>query len=283
MQAAQRTSRLGVTTLLAVSLTGLLAVSLTGSAHAQADEQALALVEKAGTYVAEYERRLSSVVCEERQRQEFMKPDGGVSRTRTLVSDLLIVNTSTGFLSLRDVMTVDGTRVSGREARLRKLFLENSRPPLEQARQIAEETSRYNIGIRRDLDPMMMALGVLRPGSTTQFRFTRTDDGVAFEEWPAKPGTRPDPDAMAVHGRFVIAADGQVLGSTFLADHPEGHLAVHVRYAEDPDVQLLVPVEMREEYDSIGRRRSDDTRVFSTYSNCRQFQVIVEERLERVK
>ena len=275
MQFALRASLLGVTV--------HLAVSLTATGHAQADEQALAMVDKAATYVAEYERRLSSVVCEEHQRQEFLTPDGRVSRTRTLVSDLLIANTSAGFLSFRDVMTVDGTRVNDREARLRKLFLENARPPLEQARQIAEETSRYNIGVRRDLDPMMMALGVLRPGSTTQFRFTRTADGVAFEEWPAKPGTRPDPDAMAVHGRFTIGANGQVLGSTFLADHPEGHLSVQVRYAEDPDVQLLVPVEMREAYDSIGRRRSDDTRVLSTYSNCRQYQVIVEERLERVK
>ena len=266
--------------------TGILAIGLllqAGSGlRAQDADSARTLVDQAAAYVQAYEQRLSSVVCEEHQTQLVVKPDGSTSRRRDLVSDILIVKAGADTLTFRDVLAVDGKPVRDRQTRLRQLFLERTRAPLEQARRIASESARYDIGVRRQIDPLMLALGVLRPGSESQFRFARTDDGVSFEEWPSQNGSRRRGTArnMSLHGRFAIDPEGRVLSSSFSADHAEAALTVDVLYGEDPILNLLLPVRMHERYRDVARPTSDQTDISSSYAACRQFRVTVDERFE---
>jgi hypothetical protein len=266
------------------ALTALVLLATGSGIVGQDANRADLLVSKAAAYVQAYEQRLSSVVCEERQTQLVVRANGTTSRRRELISDILIVKVGDSILSFRDVIAVEGKPVRDRQTRLRQLFLESTRAPLDQARRIASESARYNIGVPRLIDPLMLALGVLRQGSDSQFRFTSTDDGVSFEEWPAagreRSRRRGGTDNMSLRGRFSIDPDGRVLRSTFLADHPEAELTVDVRYQEDPVLNLLLPVEMHERYRDVAQPNADHTDISSAYSACRQFRVTVDERFE---
>jgi hypothetical protein len=135
----------------------ILAIALAATATARGalrqqpgDVPAATIVERAGRYVEAYEQAFSAVVSEERQVQKLVRPDGRVRQVRELKSDFLLVKTGSEWLqAFRDVIEVDGKPVRNREDRLRKLFLEAPKTALEQARAIARESQRHNIGVSR--------------------------------------------------------------------------------------------------------------------------------------
>ena len=51
------------------------------------------IVERAGIYVQAFEKEFSAVVCEERQVQKLVRPDGTTHKDRQLRSDFLLVKT----------------------------------------------------------------------------------------------------------------------------------------------------------------------------------------------
>ena len=97
-------------------------------------------------------QEFSAIVCEEQQVQTMVRPNGRVAKTRRLVSDLAFIRIREGSWRhqvYRDVRSVDGKPVRNRDDRLRKLFLEGSKTAIDQARAIAEESNRYNLGVNR--------------------------------------------------------------------------------------------------------------------------------------
>ena len=86
---------------------------------------------RAGLYVDEFQRQLSSIVAEETYLQEVVPAvgmygnAGGAIQRRRLRSDLLLVRPENGdrWVQFRDVFEVDGRLVRDREERLVKLFL----------------------------------------------------------------------------------------------------------------------------------------------------------------
>src|SRR4051812_39724094 len=89
-----------------------------------------AVLARAGAYVADFHRQLSSIVAEERDVQDWRRVldrRRGTNQLahRELVSDLLLVKPD-GFrvwMEFRDVFEVDGTPVRERDQRLVKMFL----------------------------------------------------------------------------------------------------------------------------------------------------------------
>jgi len=251
-------------------------------AHAQ-DAGVPDLVSRAGRYVEEYERQLSAVVCEERQTQRVVKSDGTTGKRRELVSDLLMIRTGDSTQTFRDVIAVDSKPVRSRQERLRKLFLGTPRGREKQARAIAEESARYNIGFNRGMDTLMLPLAILHAKSATGFRFARAPDGLTFDEFQSpsmvgyvRRGTRLD---MPLHGGLTIeSSTGRLSEARLVAENPRFVVTLDVRYAEDSASGLLVPIESREDYRTPDEK--DRLEVSSTYSNFRRFQVTVDEHVE---
>ncbi len=73
------------------------------------------LVARAGRYVEEYEKVFSALVCEERQTQRLVRPNGKIEKHRDLISDFLLVKVGAErLMAFRDVLQVDGRRVRNR-------------------------------------------------------------------------------------------------------------------------------------------------------------------------
>lgn len=275
-------------------LAGSLALSLVAAAaiaqpHAQSGDQAAsALVERASRYVEDYLEAFSAVVCEERQVQTLVKPDGRVSKRRELRSDFLLAKIETVWMQeFRDVLEVDGREVRNRDDRLRKLFLESSKTAVEQARAIARESGRYNIGITRNGNSPLLPLRILSPRIASGFRFTLSGASLAFEEFRTpsllRRTTSKDSINLMSKGAFEVdTGTGRVLAAELTASgSPPAHsFSISVRYAEDPQLKLLVPVEVREKYWRPDRPRDDRLDAVASYSNYRRFTVTVDESIK---
>ena len=248
---------------------------------------AAAVVERAGRYVDAYETAFSAIVCEERQVQTLVGPDGRVHKTRRLRSDFLLVKIGTAWMPVfRDVLDVDGKPTKNREDRLRKLFLEHPKTAVEQARAIAKESQRYNIGLSRTGNSPLLPLRVLNPRVASGFHFALSGLSLTFEEfsspsllgWLRSDGRH---DLMS-RGSFLVDADGRVLSAELTAGGPPPSysVALTVRYRDDPQLKLLVPVDMTERYWRPGKPGDDRLEVASVYANFRRFQVTTDEQIK---
>ena len=79
---------------------------------------------------------------------------------------------TTGWVSFRDVLTVNKRPVRDHEERLLKLLQSPQSNALEQARRIARESARFNLGsIIRTMNVPDMALEYLQPRHGDRIRF----------------------------------------------------------------------------------------------------------------
>jgi len=262
--------------------------AMAAAAPARQANDTAAMLDRASRYVEDYEKSFAAIVSEEHQVQKIVRADGRVKRTRELRSDFLLIKTGPAWAQVfRDVIEVDGKPLRNREDRLRKLFLENPRTALTQARAIAEESARHNVGMNRTGNSPLLPLVFLHPREVKRSRFTLSSDTLSFEEFQtpslmrtARGSRRFD---LFARGSFVVeAATGRVFGGEFLAiGPPESYSAsLAVRYLEDPQLKLMVPSFARERYWFDGKPKEDRVDVESRYSNFRRFQVSVEEKIK---
>jgi hypothetical protein len=259
----------------------LLAVA--GARQAPAGDASLAVVlQRAGVYVTDFHRTLSRIIAEERYVQHWeILWDGPHKRSndlgeRRLVSDLMLVKPkgAADWLQYRDTFEVDGKPVRVRQERLSALLADRSKSAADQVERIREESARYNLGdIDRNVNTPMLAMRFLEPENQSRFHFKRTTDRaalnlhlapdtdgvfrVAAEVWtieydeterPTIIRTRNNKDLPA-HGRFWIDPDnGHVLMSELSAGNRAVRGTIDVSYQSEPLVGMLVPIEMREDY-----------------------------------
>lgn len=290
-------------TVLLILLTGL-----ARSASSSAQEPTIAdVLERAATYVADFNRELSGIVSEERYVQTWTRAKGvppDPSR-RELVSDLMLVkpDRSTAWVQYRDVFEVDGTPIRDRGERLTELFLRPSPSADAQIARIQEESARHNLGdIPRTLNTPLFALQFLSAEFQPRFTFKRTGDRrsaasnraaadtgafrVSTEIWviqfdetgsPTIVGTADNKDVPA-RGRFWIEpATGRVLMSELVVGNRARSGKIDVSYRSEPLLGLLVPIEMRERYEERRTRSRIDG--VASYGRFRQFQAQVDERV----
>ena len=266
-------------------------VSVTAAGGVRSPEQdpaTAAIVERGGRYVEAYQRDFSAVVSEELQVQTLVRADGRVRQTRELKSDFLLVRTGPVVTqAFRDVIEVDGKPVRNREDRLRKLFLDTPKTAVEQASAIARESERHNIGVHRTGNSPLLPLMVLDPRLASGFRFAQAGGSLTFEEFrtPSFLGTRRNGTRydLLSRGSFEIEADtGRVLAAeiTAIGPAPSYAASLAVRYAEDPKLKLMVPVDVREGYWFPARPKDDRLEVVCTYTNFRRFQVTYGEQIK---
>jgi hypothetical protein len=268
------------------------------------------VLERAAAYVADFHRQLSSIVAEERYVQDWSRVLDRRRGTnnldhRELVSDLLLVKPE-GFkawMEYRDVFEVDGSPVRERDRRLEKLFLTPTWSTTDQIRRILSESARFNIGdIQRNVNTPIFPLVFLESANHFRFKFKQTEDRkpttaadmsaadgafrvstevwvVAYQEKEAHTMIRTDGERdLPSKGRFWIdPATGRVLMSELTAENRNIRATIDVSYQSEPLLGLLVPIEMRERYES--KRSGSLVEGRATYGRFRQFQVKVDEKL----
>jgi hypothetical protein len=273
------------------------------------------VLQRAATYVGDFQRQLAGIVAEERYVQQVKyfipaavigavpRPNVPADARRVLLSDLLLVKPegATRWIQFRDVFEVDGKAVHDRNERLVKLFLEPTASSAQQATQIVNESARFNIGsVQRTINVPVLALIVLDPAHQRRFSFDRSQNRkpqlgsepkvagadvwvIEYDELSAGTLIRTNNDRdLPMHGRIWIeASSGRVFATELVADDTNLKGTVDVTYRPERSLSLLVPSEMRERYEL----RRDGTKVegTATYGKFRQFQVKVDEKIAPIK
>jgi hypothetical protein len=296
-----------------------LVAALPETSAVAAQDDLAAVLARAGDYVTIFQRELAGIVAEEHYEQiihtsnVFAWPN--LVTHRALKSDLLLVRPQDAdeWIQFRDVFEVDGQPVRDRSDRLVKLFLEPSGSTGQQVRRIVLESARYNIGnVVRTINVPILPLSVLDPVNQPRFRFERDeasknrvtiDNLVVTTDLPASANFRVSTDVWVIRyrevrrktlihttagrdlpsrGRFWIEpSTGRVLMSELIAGDATVEGQIDVSYQSQPLLGLRVPVEMREKYHMT--REPTTTEGSATYTNFRQFQVKVDEKLGPIK
>jgi hypothetical protein len=267
------------------------------------------LLAKATWYSIDFVNKLSSVVAEERYLQDSnvalatvaipglggrgapgMSVPRGSSKHRELRADFLIVKSGgENWTPFRDVFEVDHIPIRDRDERLAKLFL-NTKPDAgseEQAKAIAEESGRYNLGsVQRTINNPVFALIFLQPDVRPRFKFTygkadrKNADDIRVVEYveetrPTVIAGRPGED-MPAFGRFWIEnATGRVLKAELRVEVKDIKANLTTTFRSDERLGIDVPNEFREEYDLRDSRVSG----IASYSRFRRFEVKSSEEL----
>ena len=267
-----------------------------GVARVSTEQQAPSLqvvLERAGAYLADYQRQVSAVVSEELYDQVARTGSVQVSERRKTRSDVLVIaNERTGWVVFRDVFEVDGKPLRDRDERLEKLLLKPDADTYLQARRIAEESARFNVNFRgrtfgRTLNNPMATLRYLALQNQHRSRFkvertTSVDGAKAIElrfDEQQKPRILASPDQAAGGGRFWLdPVSGRVLRSELSIQTLAWGLPIvsniKVTFALEPRIGVSVPVAMEESY-RLGAFDGQSIEARATYSRFRKFSVDV--------
>jgi hypothetical protein len=258
------------------------------------------VVTRAGQYAVDYGRALASVLAEEDYTQRLVWRRGHAPlQERRLRSEIAFVRLadSTEWLALRNVLTVDDVPVRYAEGRLERLLRDSDRSLLSQARSIAGESARHNLGpITREVNVPTMALHFVHPSHQSNCRFQKAGEEAVDGEraWIVRFKERDrggliggaDGRNLPAEGRlWIVPSDGRVVRSElvvkdFVRDSGGAKAAINVTWRRDVPLDLWVPSEMREHYEgpwsamsAPGRQERYDIEGVATYSNYRRFSV----------
>lgn len=198
--------------------TMIAAVSVAGQSSGDLE----ATLQKLGRYVSAYGEQASILVAEEKYTQRVTTAGSETARPHNLVAEFAIVKTAAGWTGFRDVVEVNGKKVTERRDRLLTLFTESTGTESELTR-IANESARYNIGpVATNLNLPTTALLFFQPENLVRFTFTRTGakkiagtptTEISFTETqsPTLVRTRDGRDAPLTGKLWVNSEDGTVL------------------------------------------------------------------------
>jgi hypothetical protein len=240
------------------------------------------LLAAAAKYVAEYDKKFSAVVSEEKYEQVVTQSTGfRAQQRRTLVSDVILINAGdAGWISLRDVYQVDGSPVRDHTDRLLKLLTNPAPDAYQQALRLAQEGARFNIGsMSRSINVPSTALRFVRQENQRHSSFSvagmKTIDGVntaelAFTETATPRLIRSPADAPADGKVWLEPASGRIVQTELSLKFEKSSSAkITVHYGADAKIGMWVPVRMDEVYIlALGQVVSGraDYRNFRTFS-----------------
>jgi hypothetical protein len=242
------------------------------------------LLEAGGKYVADYDKKFSAVVSEEKYDQTATQPGFRVQQRRTLISDVILINAGVaGWISLRDVFQVDGTPVRDHTDRLLKLLTNPAPDGYQQALRLVQEGARFNIGsLSRSINVPSTALRFVRQDMQRQsvfdFNGLKTINGIsvaelAFKETGTPRLIRTPADAAAEGKIWLEPASGRIVQTELSLKFEKGSFAkITVHYAPEPKISLWVPVRMDEIY-TLSSGQTITGR--ADYRNFRMFSVDV--------
>jgi hypothetical protein len=256
------------------------------------DPQRVVLLARLAEYLAAYVREFGNVVGEEDYNQRMIRGGTAPNMARHLKSDLLLVATGDdiGWTQYRDVFEVDGRPVRDREARVKKLFIENPAEAWRQAREINNESARYNVGNTfRNINTPILPLEYLSPKRIGGLSFWRdgeeTIDGIratelAFEETARPTLVQPDnerADVPATGTLWIDPSNGRILKTRISLKAGRSEMTTTVVYKPVPGLGLWVPAQMNENYSSP----AEEIEGRAVYRNFRSFNVTTDVEIKK--
>lgn len=254
-----------------------------------ADEPSLKdVVRRLGAYVQAYGEKASIIVATERFTQRVR---GAFVQDRVTVADFAIVKAAGlgGWVGFRDVVEVDGARVSDREERLIQVLTAAS-GRMDEAQRLSNESARFNIGpIQRNFNVPTAGLFFFRPENLDRFKFTRKGvqrDGtweIGFRE-TSRPTLVRTPTGVSVPADGSIWVDAETGTVTrtrihmtiVVAPTPDdprtGSAEIDVTYRRVPALDMWLPEAMTESYEGNAGLGPSRTIAEAKYTDYRQFQ-----------
>lgn len=272
---------------------------------AAAQPQGADLLPRIHAYVERFQKELPSIVAEEHYVQvvtstnapsvdavESGRPEAFASGKRVLRSDVLMVTVpgTMGWVLFRDVFEVDGQRIRDREDRLLALLQSPDTDAVAQARRLAAESARYNLGrVQRTTNLPDAVLQYLKAASASRMAFdapraSTPVDGAATVVIRFRETARPTivtslrgANVPASGQVWAHAATGAIVKTELkLSDLSTDGVFV-VEFAFDEPSGLRLPAKMTERYTSP----NEDVRATAQYSNVRRFNVSTNETLRK--
>jgi hypothetical protein len=268
----------------------LLIASTLGAGAPAAAQSAPDAIASVRAFAQQYQREAPSLVAFEEYVQD-VTDRRGISEHQVTTAELVMVRlqSAANWITFRDVLTVNKRPVRDREERLLKLLQSPEASALAQARRIAQESARFNLGrITRTMNVPDMALEYLQPRHDARIRFEtqgpETIDGrpvvvLRFRETagPSMVRDMAGRDLLA-RGRVWAEPDSGAIVRTelFLEDRvSKGTCTVEFRI--DPRVGIRVPIKMTERYSMTG----ETIDAVASYSDFRRFAVSTDEKLTK--
>ncbi len=258
---------------------------------AQAEPTLDEVLARVHAYLVEYAKQLPAMIATERYEQRF--GSGRRRNQRLLISDygLIQVQGDSEWLGFREVLTVDGKPITDSARRLAELLAKPSPRALQQARRIAEESARYNIGpIVRTINDPAVVLELLDHRHRDRMRFVRGGNETIGGErvWTLRYQEIGGPTIirtvdrkdLPVRGRaWVNPETGRILRADAAIDLGFGVTGtLDVTFQVDDRLGFAVPSKMTERY--TNRNLVAVSTGEATYSNFRRFTVDTEENIQ---
>jgi hypothetical protein len=261
---------------------------------AAAQPEPAGLVPRIHAYVDRFQRELPSIVAEEHYVQVATSVTESMSRPseRVLRSDILMITVpgTIGWVSFRDVFEVDGHRIRDRADRLLDLLRSPNANAMAQARRLADESARYNLGrVHRTTNLPDSALVYLQAASASRMKFDAPRaaapiDGaetlvIRFRETgrPTFVTSRRGTNVPASGQVWAHAATGAIVKTEFKLSDVWSDGVFVVEFAADERSGLRLPAKMTERYTSP----SEVIHATAQYSNLRRFNVSTDEMLRK--
>ena len=262
------------------------------------------VLERARQYVREFESAFALVIGDETYEQRIQINQGSSSPpvvNRRIAGELLFmwVPEDHTWLSVRNILSVNGQRVAGSDQRLEDALKQPLSERETRLQRLAELSARFNVGsIYRNFNNPTLALQFLDGSYERRFRFVVRDArperntagtpirSVDFAETQRPTIIRDSGQDHPVTGSILVrVADGVVVKSVLrLAGRgTTPDVSITVDYGRDPRLDLWVPLRMEEVYQTVvigGNTAStmrDQTKfnriqAVATYANFRRFE-----------
>jgi hypothetical protein len=247
-------------------------------------------------YADTYGEKASIVVATERYTQDVNGSRPASMDHRVTVADFAIVKARGPYgewVGFRDVVEVDGARITDREDRLIQL-LTASAGSMDEARRLSDESARFNIGpFLRNINVPTTALFFFRPENLRRFKLTRKSVGqdgtweIAFRE-TERPTLIRTPDGGSVPSEgsvWVNGADGTLVRTRLrmtqfgspanTSPRGSGSAEIDVRYRRVDALAMWLPDTMTESYEGSDGAAWQRIVTEARYTDYRQFQTSV--------
>ena len=270
----------------------------------------------AARYIEQYEQRISAIGAEEQYEQAVTATGGvtvsgdplsrampstraaGAATRKTRANIMTISLGARGWVSFRDVFELDGRPVRDRDERLSRILQNVTPDSLDQARQIAAESARYNLEpegtrVNRTINVPMIALLYLRAANQGRsvFRLGKAEriagvDCVVLQfseqSRPRLIGTSDDAPANGIVW-IDMAGGGRILKTELRmesagAPRQTVRMRTAVTYTKVDKLGLWVPTVMDETYELPAARQT--LTGHATYSDFREFKVTTSEDIK---
>jgi hypothetical protein len=254
-----------------------------------ADDPSLApLLARAGNYVRGFEHDFALVVSDEDYRQRVSGRLYPSSRNRRTRAEMLFmwIPEQAGWLTVRNVLSVDGRDVPDSQARLNEALDDTTTARVTRLRRLLNDNARFNLGqILRNFNYPTLALSYLDPEMQPRFAYTLAGhervNGVAVSKVEFDERTRPTviqengADRFSQGAVWIADRDGAIVRTRLDLRIPlkETIASIEVDYARDPKLDMWVPVRMHESYlQSRATMINESIDCVATYSNFRRFE-----------